>query len=515
MSPITYVVSVDWDNDGTFVEAGDDITNQVLNRTGISIQYGRDQSRALSPPQSGQVNMEVDNRSGDYSPENTSSPLFGKLGPGRPVLIQAIHMATTYNLFQGQLDDFTIQPDRQQQSVNFSALDLLGKLRSCTAHTELHFSIRTGNAVRHLLDEIGWPLSKRQIDPGVSFMRWWWADGDDCFTAMQNLVLTEGPGALFSIDPDGNALFQDRAHRVLTPASTTSQATFLTTGTEPLFSEPFGYDIGWKDLINQASFNVEERAPGGRVTPIWMSDQASIAIDNGSTVQITVQADDPFFGAVPPEVDVDYLVVTGSTITVTLSRTSGQSTTINISASGGNAVISNLQLRGFAVPVVRTVIVGDQDPSSIEQAGLRDYPDEAPYASSGDALAIAQLVVAQRANPLPIISMLVNNKNDTRIAQMLTRDISDRITVVEPTISLNRDFYIEQIKHDINPDARYQSTTFGCEATLDVDNANVLILDQGELDVNTLGVSTFNDPSMVFLFDDPTQGQFDVGLFAT
>lgn len=86
----TYNVAIDWTGDQDFADAGEDVSARVLDRgTTLTIRYGRDQARAFSPLAPGRAQFELDNRSRDYSPENTSSPLYGLVLPGRAVRIQA------------------------------------------------------------------------------------------------------------------------------------------------------------------------------------------------------------------------------------------------------------------------------------------------------------------------------------------------------------------------------------------------------------------------------------------
>jgi hypothetical protein len=86
----TYRLLVDWRNNGFADSADDDVTSRTLDqRTPLNVRYGRDQSRQLSPTVPGEMQFELDNRSRDYSPDNTSSPLNGFVSPGRKVRLEA------------------------------------------------------------------------------------------------------------------------------------------------------------------------------------------------------------------------------------------------------------------------------------------------------------------------------------------------------------------------------------------------------------------------------------------
>lgn len=438
------------------VGPGEDVAARVLGvQTTIQFKYGRDQARSLSAIQPGETSFDIDNRSKDYSPDNATSPLFGYIGPGRPLLIRATHQGKSYDMFRGYLDDFVIDPNRDNQvkCVHVTALDVLQRLADAKATTELWPSLQTGEAIHKTLDAIGWPTSKRDIDQGATTARWWWLEGENAFDAVKALVQSDGPSAFAYVSPAGNFVFRDRHHRLRKAASITSQATFRggDTDPEPHFaigqqSTGFNYDIGFRDLANDVTIQVDEREPGA-FGQVWSTEDV-MNIAGGDTLTLDVQTDEPFLNAAIPSINVDYSVLIGS-VTVTLSRTSGQSTQILITASS-TAVVQGMQLRATPVPIQRTYTINAQDEASIAANGLRSMDDlEIPWAGKNDAAAITAMVIGQRSTRLPVITFTVVNANDTRMFQILNRNLSDRITVVENDTSTNGDFFIEQIEQDI------------------------------------------------------------------
>jgi hypothetical protein len=207
---------------------GEDVTSRVMGlRTPLSFQYGRDTARSLSEIQPGETSMTLLNDSRDYSPDNTGSPLYGLVMPGRACVVRATYNGKTHTLFNGFIDDFVLVPDAENQSLEVTALDVLQKLNEATISTELYHSIQTGTAIGYVLDAIGWPSDKRDLDQGASTIRWWWEEETDAFEALGKIVSAEGPPAFTFVDSAGNFVFRDRHHRVLTDTSITSQATFV------------------------------------------------------------------------------------------------------------------------------------------------------------------------------------------------------------------------------------------------------------------------------------------------
>jgi hypothetical protein len=401
--PAAYKVYVDWTGNGTFTDPGDDVTSRTLDgRTPLVIRYGRDQARALSPTSPGEVNLELNNISRDYSPENSSSPLAGRVLPGRDVYIKATLAGTDYAIFNGQLDDFTVKPNLEERSIDVVCLDALGRLRGVEVSTELYSGIRTGEAIGRLLDAAGWSATARDLDVGATVMPWWWADAEDCFDAVMKLVASEGPPALITSDGNGNVVFRDRHHRLLHSASLTVQSTWRSSGSVgPVLSTPAVYNHGWKEIVNVLDFEVPLRRPADPPSVVWNS-QDRISLAAGETVTLTARSSDPFYNAIVPVQDTDYTLVSGAP-QISLTRSSGQSTTVTILAVGVAAIIDGLQVRATTVPTVTTVVVHAEDSTSISSYGRRSAPDGLVpvWAPVFDAQAIQELILARRADRVP------------------------------------------------------------------------------------------------------------------
>ena len=519
-----YTVAVDWEDDGSF-SGSDDITEEVLSQ-GVTVVYGRDHDRQLSPSSVGRAAFNICNVDRTFSPENTSSPLFGDLDAARPTQITAAFEGTEYFLHSGRIDDFTVHADRAERNVDFTTLDGLSLLQGAELSTALYEALRTGDIVDIILDEIGW-TAPRDIDPGATIVPWWWSEGN-AFDSLQEIIRSEGPPAIAYVAPDGTFVFKDRHHRILDSASTTSQASFgaarvgcdapAVTGFD--YTAPFVYLHGWRDIINSATFAVEERAPDPVFSVVW-STSTTIVVRDGETVTIDVQADEPFMDLQDLVAGVDAIWNFAVVLTADQFRRSGQSTRIDLKATGGTAVITYLQVRGRSVPVVRTTRVTAEDSVSIASHGKRSYPDTAPWVNTHDALAVASLIIAHYSERRPAVRMRVVAQDPAHLVQILSRSISDRIHIRNDELGLDEDFFIENISHTIrriNPEKLpVHAVVFGCERTLLTSGSNPFTFDKAGagFDDGTFGLFGVDDPNTVFIFDHPTQGQFDVGLFGT
>lgn len=524
----TYTILIDWNGDGAVTGVGDDVTPDVLGDGSWTSTYGRDQSRQLSPGRIGSAAWTLCNADRVYSPENEDSPLFNDLGPGREVFVDASFPTVDSPLFRGRIDDFVVHPDRSNLTADFTALDGMARLQGVELSTQVYEGLRTGQIVRLILDAVGWPVADRLIDVGATFTRFWWADGTDALTAVQEIVQAEGPPAIAYVSPDGTFVFRDRHHRLQDARSLSPQATFAAervacdapTVTGFSYTAPFEYETGWRDIVNSVEVVVDERQADIGVDPVWESD-SPFSIANGETVSIAVTTSEPMTNAITPQLNSDYFHTGPGTVTVTLSRLSGQTITINLTASGGASTVTFLRLRARLIPVSRMIRISATDPESIDTFGERRFQGQIPWATANDTAAVADVILSHYAQRRPIVKMRVVAQDPDYLEQILGRTLSDRITIRNGELGLDADFFIEQVSHTIrriNPERQpIHAAVFGCERVRVSPIQNPFTFDEvgAGFDQGVFGGTAIDDPDLIFTFDHATQGQFDTGVFAT
>lgn len=505
---------------------GEDVTGDELDT--VTVSYGRDQDRQLSPGSVGTASARLCNVERTYSPEFSASPLFGDLDPARDARFEVNWAGVEFPLFRGRIDDYDVKADFSDRTVSFSFLDGLALLQGHRMSTGVYESMRTGELISTILDDAGW-TAPRDIDNGATIVQYWWAEGTDALTAVQDLIKSEGPPSVAYVAPDGTFVFRDRHHRLLRPQSATSQAAF---GAAVAFgcaspavsgfdiSQPFTYSHGWRDIVNSVTFEISERSKSSELSEVWTSD-SSYSLVIGQSVEIDITTSDPFVDAVTPVSGTDFIASGLGTPGVVLSRTSGASAKITILAVGGNLVISNLQLRARLIPVARTINVQRMDTGSITEHGERTYPESAPWANANDAGAIADMILLHYSKRRPTVQLRVQTQNPAHFLQVLQRTISDRIHIRNDELGLDDDFFVERVTHTIQRinqtgKAPVHSVVLGCEKQLAL-SSNPFTFDKrgAGFDDGVFDPISADDADTVFIFDDPTQGQFDVGLFGT
>lgn len=531
-----YFVGINWNRDGgetggDFTDVGEDVTDDVLRKGPVTFQYGRDQARALSPPRVGAIAFTLCNADRQYSPENPDSPISSDVSPAAQIKVEETIDGTVYPLMRGRIDTFSVNTRRRDRSVQITGFDDLALLRGKKITASMRQAERTGRLIVVILDEIGW-VGPRDVDLGATHVPWWWANNADAFDLVTQLLRAEGPPAVAYIDPSGSFVFRDRHHRLLRPTSLTPQATFAVEALEcdspPVtgvpYIDPFEYEIGWRDIVNDIRIPVAERVPAPGIGTVWESDD-TISMTAGEGRQVVIETSDPFLEAQDITVAAGDIVFTGAgTPSVLLSARSGESITLLITAVGGAINITYLRLRARLLPVARTAQVVLTDSTSISRHGDRTYPEDVPWVGRHDALAVAQILLAQYAERRPTVSVQIVSSDEATHLQAVTRTISDLITVRNDELGLLGNFYIENLQHtlarmvaqDTCPGPVHYAT-FGCEQAGAVAATNPFTFDEvgAGFDDGTFGFIVADDPTTVFIFDHATQGQFDVGRFGT
>jgi len=185
-----------------------DVSNQV-NR----IETNRGRTALSDEFQTGSLTLRITDQNGDFNPQNSSGPYYNLLTPMKKVQITANYGSVTYPIFAGYITSYvTTYPDDGEgvaittiQAVDAFRLAQLAQISTVAGTSAGQLS---GARVDDILDQISWPASQRDIDPGLTTLQ---ADPGTNRTALQALftVANSEYGAIY-VDADNNFVFQDR-----------------------------------------------------------------------------------------------------------------------------------------------------------------------------------------------------------------------------------------------------------------------------------------------------------------
>ncbi len=473
----TTVVAVDWQDNGML----DDVSDDIRATPGVSAQRGKDSARPRAPAMIGSADITLNNQDHRYTSENAGSDIYPFVLPDRPIRIgistgtdQSYEAAIAYDATDtyyngvgvlGIFSGFTEEPQESQdisseRHVQFRALGRMQLLRGTIISTTLYSSIRTDEAIGHVLDAAGWPAADRVIATGDTTMNWWWVDEQDAWDALTDLLETEGAGASLYEDGEGNVHFESRSYRAITTRCTTVQATFdaTTSGSNPGFTA-VSFTQNARDVYNDVSMTVAHRDFwNGKV--VWTYG-SSLTLTGGQVLEIFAHVDDPIYSVTAPVVTTDYAVTAGSLTSFNATLISATTVKLVITAGGGGVTLdgpsgstTGPQLRAnilwtyYKEQASQTTSADPLFASRTRSLSLNDAGArmEIPQAT---AQALCDAAAVYYSIGRPSVSFGIVNRDATRLAQIMQRQISDRVHVDTGPNEFAGDVWIEQLNYEI------------------------------------------------------------------
>lgn len=227
-----------------------DISNQVAN---ISIQGGynllQDQFQVTI------AKIRVLDPNGDWNPQNTSSPYYGKLVPNRKMRVSATYAGTTHYLFSGYTTAYNYSYPKDQ---GFGYVDItcndgfrLFQLSNVSTVASAGAGQDTGTRINKILDQVGFPNSLREITTGGTETICQ-ADPGTARTALQALKQVEATeqGA-FYMDGEGDAVFRSRA---FIQGKSGKNPTYFSNAGDGISYKNLTFALDDKLIINDATF---------------------------------------------------------------------------------------------------------------------------------------------------------------------------------------------------------------------------------------------------------------------
>ena len=493
---LTYRVLIDWDDDGNFTGAFDDITADVWD---MEWERGRDYASQLTGRSvAGRAILTVQNDDGKYSPFNTASPLSGNLLPKRKIQIRSVWPVGGAQ-WTGFID--RIEPAAsagQVPSVRIIATGALGEIQGKRVNPPGSSGATTDVHVTAVLDDVGWPAADRDIDTGLTTTGRWAPQDKDALRAIQELEETE-LGWFFETK-DGKFRYEARGARL-----TGDQLTALA-----VYSDADGATLPYttireldplREIFNDIRVTVQTFTVQSLAVLWTLNVSSNPTLAAGASV--TYWADYP-----PPSVpagryvdawttpvvgtDVTQAGVADGDIAIAVSKF-GTTMKVTITNNHGadTATLTLVQARGTAVTADEPTTVSSEDSSSQSTYGERTYrlPGKF-YANPSDAQSLADFVKDRHKDPSATLeARFAIGRSLASKRDGLRRDLSER---VELTADNNaklgidaREFFIESIRHIVRRDRSH---------------VVVFKLSQAELDAGfwTLGVSLLGVDTKLF-----------------
>ena len=386
-------------------------------------------------------------------------------------------------LWQGYLS--AIRPRALLSGDNICILEAHGPLSQINIH-DMSLAMRTNEltdvTIGAILDEVGFSSTQRSLDAGKTTITRYTADRKSPLTAMQEIEAAES-GFLWETR-DGRIAFDNR-HSRLGGAASTSQATMSDAGGAALAYSGIEQQDPMASLFNifSASVTIDTVAS---IATLWTLDQvgaASVGIAPGDS--FTWWASYPNPGTATDgawavdawttpvtATDWNFNSVAGgggtditSSVAIAVSKLGNRmKMTFTNNHASLTAYVQDLKARGTAITRGDPITIREEDTTSQNTYNVeREWPAQTRYIpDTQEAFDWAKFQLAIYKDPNPMLSMMIiPNRSQAMVDEMIDREIGDRVTVVAQSnadLDINRDFFIERIRHVIRNDRIVQTT---------------------------------------------------------
>lgn len=448
-----YFVEVSWDNSGSFNGAYDDISALASE---LTIARGRESE--FDETQPGALTLRLNNADRRFSPENTATPISASnLVPGRPIRVRAVQSGSSFPLYYGYIRRIQPQPQVGDQTpCVVEAEDALNWLGRAQVVVAIQQNITTGCAIGQVLDDAGFPSASRALDTGQDTPKFWWTR--DAYARAEIKGLTDSEQGWFYIDRRGFAVFESRHHRLLDQTSTGSFAN--------LFAS-FDYDYNDEKIYNDVRVTAHPRVLAASAI-LWKLDDTPTLSPSGTAEFWAVYTSPSTMEAVPalnvasPAATTDYLCnsnASGTGVDYTGETSAsftdfGETAKIQIATSASVATyLTLLQVRGQPLHAPNPVTAKAADTPSQQAYFKRTL--ELDLAWQQDSLVaqdFADYLLNRYRQPVSWIApSFAAMRSDALMLQMLSRELSDRVTITEAVTGIaSGDYFIGRIEHTID-----------------------------------------------------------------
>lgn len=445
----SWKIMADWNGNGLYDHANSDISDYWLSlhwRLGMrdAFQHMSDEAEA---------EIVLDNTSGIFNPENTSSPLYGVLLPGRKVAIRSVLNAVETVMYVGEIESIYSewQPASGSLAGRYQTTLALVGFKQLMQDTKilppLWTTIYASQGVNDIMDWLSIPVATMQ--QGISILPRY---GDMRETPAWTIVteLVESERGRFFQNREGKAVFWNR-HHLITQYTSTATVSY-TSGNYKPYDLEYGYA---EHMSNRINVQVYPRTVESSPLTLWTLESPVYVPANGSR---------EFFAPLRKSggqwVSAVALTKVGETFssgsaTVTITGYGGAAKVTITNSSASPAVLSALSLEG--IPIVRQspISVEKENASSISAYGLRGYRqiDLPAEGSMENADQIALYELQRRSTPWGAAKTVSFRRKADGVdnLHMLSWTIGTRITIDIPHNGSAKDYYIMGEEHWVYP----------------------------------------------------------------
>ncbi len=471
---------VDWNQDGDFSDAGEDITAYVLDaewELGIKEPYG-----LLAHEQRAQLTLNnLDKR---FSPEYSGGPYYGSLVPQRNMLIRSVSGGTTTH-WRGWVDE--IQPAPGVSGALTTTLTGVGAkqfFEQTVVHLPLQTDVTADEVLAQVMGKVQYPpaldkawlagiegkseagvttwaseaSSAYTFETGKTTFAWVDLDNVSAWQVVSDLV--EAERGHFFFDREGKAVFWNRHHLLLI----NSVGGTISSG---VLGMDYRYGAAMRNRIVAVC---KPRSASAGTATLWQLDAAQLVRD-GEEFTFRPQFSDEARGGevtaqnvIQPNTGDGSLAYTGD-LTVGDWEANARSATLTVTGGAAGANVTAVTVKGQALTTYNEQELVSSDALSITTYGLREMRIEPNILDNADfARSIADYELSRRKTPRGEIAALsVAARDSTRQGQMVAWTMGQRIRVVDTQLAADREYFILGEAHSLKQGLKVHETTWTLE----------------------------------------------------
>jgi hypothetical protein len=480
------------------------LASDAIRAQSVVIRHGIHSSNPLDRVAStGTASFVLDNSAsnsastlGYYSPNHANVRSGWALGIGCRIRITDPDTATVWTRFIGKIDAIDPIPgSKRARQVLVTAVDWMDEAArwKLTADVGDQVDVDWSSIVTDIVAQMPFaPVSASYQGGSETYP---YALDSSAFTRQTAMAefakLAASEYGLIYVKADGTFRLEDRHFRM----SVTSSTWTINDAAGVGLDLPSSRD----DLINTARTTTHPKVVDASPTTVVYDQANAIEFAAGETKTLLGPFRNPVTGDpigatdVQPQVSgTDYIANTaedGSGSNVSSSFTVVVSTGMNgasfsvTNGTGATAYLTTNRLLGLGIYDFGTSIHQASDPTSIAAHGEHVVDFDMPYQSSQlIGQGAADFILAKYKDPLAqAYAVTVVGKTSALLTQILTRDISDRVTVSETVTGVNDDFFINGIELTVHPQ-RFISARYVLSPSADPATGNYFLLDTSALD---------------------------------
>lgn len=365
----SHTVKVDWNKDGDFSDANEDITARVLSLVIRQSLLGRVAGLPLLgnvPP--GTAHLVLQNFDNFFSPDNESSAIQASIADGIyrfPIEIKLGYASETLEQFVGEIESADESESPRGKDAVAKCVDNSIVVRQFKHTTALIVDNRPDQIIGTLLDVPTDTTVTHSQDTGMCQIPYAGLDDENIWEECQLIAAADGGWVYFT--KAGAAVFERMTHWLEAAEHTASQAT-LDTGN----AWWLGDSVRWKNVYTDVTVPWAPRLIGGVEVLYEALEPIVLAPDETKTIK--AKYDFLAYALIPFDKDIDCAAVTAgmhdiaSDLSVTVTGYCKQASIELVNGSSTQAMyVLNLQIRGLPLVGRET-----HEGSETENAGVLD-----------------------------------------------------------------------------------------------------------------------------------------------